>query len=364
MHAIAKSPFRFNGNGIARDACFRPRQQTLFAQNAIEQSGFARIGTAHHGNAQRLGNIEFSAVFFIVEDFLFIDFDFIILAQMLFRHSGTYGIIELAQAFAMFGRNGERITKSQREGFVIARIALLAFGLVGEQQNGLAGTAHELRKMAVGGRHADARINDEENHIGLFNRRFRLHAHALRQNAFVILLKTRRVDNREAQIGQFAFALATVARHPRPVIDQREFFADEPIEQRRLADIRSADNGDCKRHETLLLATCDKTEECFGTLTDFCGCIRIRDNHIKPFGRGIQIIALERSHGEHFARGISISLASLSQWLETALQFTSIGLIQTQDRRAHFGEIAKCGVNGSIGRDGVKNLHSAIGIFA
>jgi hypothetical protein len=40
------------------------------------------------------------------------------------------------------------------------------------------------------------------------------------------------------------FALAPVAGHAGPVIDQREALANQAIEQRRFADVRAADNGD------------------------------------------------------------------------------------------------------------------------
>src|SRR3546814_7102846 len=38
--------------------------------------------------------------------------------------------------------------------------------------------------------------------------------------------------------------LAPIARHPRLIVDQRELLADEPVEQRRLADIGPADDRD------------------------------------------------------------------------------------------------------------------------
>ena len=45
-----------------------------------------------------------------------------------------------------------------------------------------------------------------------------------------------------------AWPFAAVARHARPVVDQREPLADQPVEQRRFADVRPADDGDGEAH--------------------------------------------------------------------------------------------------------------------
>ena len=50
-----------------------------------------------------------------------------------------------------------------------------------------------------------------------------------------------------------ASPFAPVARDARPIIDKRELFADQPIEQGRLADIRAADDRDREHYSGLLL---------------------------------------------------------------------------------------------------------------
>ena len=47
-------------------------------------------------------------------------------------------------------------------------------------------------------------------------------------------------------------ALAQVARHPGLVVDQRQPPADQPVEQRRLADVRPADDGEGEGHRPRL----------------------------------------------------------------------------------------------------------------
>ena len=56
------------------------------------------------------------------------------------------------------------------------------------------------------------------------------------------------IDYFERQIAELSLAFAAVARHARFIVDQREAAADEPVEQRRFADIGPADNGDSEGH--------------------------------------------------------------------------------------------------------------------
>ena len=53
----------------------------------------------------------------------------------------------------------------------------------------------------------------------------------------------------EFEIAEPRLALAAVARHAGLVIDQRELLPDQPVEQRRFADIGPADDGNREGHE-------------------------------------------------------------------------------------------------------------------
>ena len=46
------------------------------------------------------------------------------------------------------------------------------------------------------------------------------------------------------EVAEAGLALAAVAGHAGQIVDQRQLPADQPVEQRRLADIRPADDGD------------------------------------------------------------------------------------------------------------------------
>ena len=59
---------------------------------------------------------------------------------------------------------------------------------------------------------------------------------------------------RKERCAELRLALAPVAGHARPVVDQRELLPDEPVEQGRLADIRPADDRD-RPHRTCPIAS-------------------------------------------------------------------------------------------------------------
>ena len=99
-------------------------------------------------------------------------------------------------------------------------------------------------ESAVVGRHADARVDDEEDRVGGEDRGFRLRPRAARQRGGVAFLQAGGVDHREAQVGELGLALAPVARDAWLVVDERQLLADEPVEQSGLADVRPPDDRD------------------------------------------------------------------------------------------------------------------------
>ena len=98
--------------------------------------------------------------------------------------------------------------------------------------------------MAVRAGQAGARVDHEQHGVAIVQRRLGLRAHAAGQRGRVALLQARGVDNGEVEVAEARLALAPVARDAGLVVDQRELAADEPVEQRRLADVGPADDGD------------------------------------------------------------------------------------------------------------------------
>ena len=148
----------------------------------------------------------------------------------------------------MLGRERDRIAEAEPEGLVGLQVAGPALGLVGQQDHGLARPAHEVGEVPVVRGHADARVDDEQDRVGISQRLLGLRAHASGQGRRFGLLESGRVDDREAEVAEARLAFAAVARHAGLVVDQRELLADEPVEQRRLADVRPADDGHREVH--------------------------------------------------------------------------------------------------------------------
>ena len=72
-------------------------------------------------------------------------------------------------------------------------------------------------------------------------------AHPARKRVRILILKPRRVDHPEVEPEQLGVALAPVASHAGPVVDQRQALADKAVEQRGLADVGPADDRDGRR---------------------------------------------------------------------------------------------------------------------
>ena len=124
------------------------------------------------------------------------------------------------------------------------RLAGGAFRLVGDDDHRLAAGAQDIRETLIEGRHARAGVDDEEARRSLRYGAIGLQAHAAFERLFRRLFEAGRIHNREFEVAETRVAFAPVARNARRIINKRQTLADKPVEQRRLADIRTADNGD------------------------------------------------------------------------------------------------------------------------
>ena len=165
------------------------------------------------------------------------------------RHQHAQRIVEVAQAFAVLGGNLDGIAEAQRVGFHRADFAVLAFALVGDQHHRLVGAAGEIGKGAIVRRQPGARVDHEHQRIRKGDRGFGLLLHPRGERALGALVEAGGVDHGEFEIAETPIALAAVAGDAGLVIDQRQLLPDQPVEQRRLADIGPADDGDRKGHE-------------------------------------------------------------------------------------------------------------------
>ena len=154
--------------------------------------------------------------------------------------------------FIVLGRDRHRFAEAERIGVQPPRFAGRAFALVGHQHDRLAGLARDIGKGVVGRNRTGARVDHEENRVGLFDGRLGLRAHPAGQAFGRRLFESGGVDHGELYVAEPALAFAAIARDAGPVVDQSQTPADQPVEQGRLADVGPADNGNREAHQLSL----------------------------------------------------------------------------------------------------------------
>ena len=122
--------------------------------------------------------------------------------------------------------------------------------LVRDQEDRLARAAQDRGQLLVARSDPGPRVEDEEDEVGLGDRAARLLGDLLRQRRRVGDVHAAGVDEQEALAGPLADDLLAVARDAGRLVDDRLARAGQPVDERRLADVREADDGD--RAEQLL----------------------------------------------------------------------------------------------------------------
>ena len=218
---------------IAGDAGFGAGEQPVLAEHAIDQGRFAGIGTADDGELERAGR----RILIVVQ------FDRLQVIEV-----GLQCLEQVAHALAVFGRQRHRLAEAERERLDQPGFARAALCLVGDEHHRRWAGAQPAGDFLVERSHPGAGVDDEQRDIGPGERGLGLRAHPPGQAGRVLVLPAGGVDHGELQADQFRFAEAPVAGYAGLVIDQRQLLADEPVEQRRLADIGPADDDDLGKH--------------------------------------------------------------------------------------------------------------------
>jgi hypothetical protein len=158
------------------------------------------------------------------------------------------GIAQVREAEFVFGRERHRLAQAEREALHAAGLAVPALALVGDQHHRRGPAPQPVGEMAIERRQPGAGVDQQQRQIGGFDGALGLIAHARLEARRLGLLEPGGIDHREAQVEQPRLALAPVAGHARLLGDQRQALADQAIEQRRLADVGTADDGDGEAH--------------------------------------------------------------------------------------------------------------------
>ena len=128
----------------------------------------------------------------------------------------------------------------------LERVRLLGgvVDLVRQDEHGLVREAEDLRDLLVARRRADARVDDEEHEVGLLDRLARLVCDRAGDLGVVGDVDPARVDHEEAAAVPLDLELLAVARDARRLVHDRRARLGQPVDERRLADVREADDRD------------------------------------------------------------------------------------------------------------------------
>jgi len=148
----------------------------------------------------------------------------------------------------MLCREANGLAQPQPPGLDHPGIGGRALGLVRRKDHVIRPLAQNLGENLIHRRHPGARVDHEEADIGHLDRALGQPPHPAFKAVIGGILQPRRVDHRKAQIAQPRVALAQVAGHTGLVIDQRQALAHKAVEERGLAHIGAAHDGESERH--------------------------------------------------------------------------------------------------------------------
>ena len=151
---------------------------------------------------------------------------------------------QVARAEAL--RRGDRHRLAQAEPMELARQRQLsdAVALVRGDDRRQRRAAQQVGHLLIARAHARARVDDQHRDLRVGHARPRLVADRAGERILVLEVDAAGVDQREAAPVPLAVELLAVARHARALVHDRLAGAREAVDQRGLADVRIADDGD------------------------------------------------------------------------------------------------------------------------
>ena len=130
------------------------------------------------------------------------------------------------------------------------RVVVGAVGLVDRDQDRDRAAAQRPRQLGVAGAQPGAAVDDQHDRVGLGDRQPRLRLHVARQLGLVLEVDAAGVDQLEGDPVPLGGEPLAVAGDPRLGRGHRLAPADQPVDQRALADVGEADDGDGRQRLT------------------------------------------------------------------------------------------------------------------
>ncbi len=142
------------------------------------------------------------------------------------------------------------VERGQRDGVAEAEpvelerleVASRVVDLVHEHDHRLCRHAEDRRDLLVARRHPCPGVDDEEHEVGLLDGRAGLGGDVAPEGAGVRLVHAARVDHAERDAVPVAEELLPVARHAGRLVHHGGAALRQPVDERRLADVREADD--------------------------------------------------------------------------------------------------------------------------
>ena len=143
-------------------------------------------------------------------------------------------------------RGGDRVGLVPAHGVELGalELALLVVGLVDRHDDRRLGPPQDVRGLAVRGGHPGRGIHHEDDDVGLGDGQPGLLLDAGLDGVVRVELEPAGVDDHEPPVVPLPVAVEAVTGRPGAVLDDGRAPADDPVEERALADIGTPDDGD------------------------------------------------------------------------------------------------------------------------
>ncbi len=119
-----------------------------------------------------------------------------------------------------------------------------ALALVGDHDHLGSALAQPAREALVERQDAGAGVDQEQHDVGALDGALGETAHARLQRLAAGGLPAGGIEQGEGKVAELGRRFTHVARHPRRVVDDGVALADQTVEQRRFANVGTADDGD------------------------------------------------------------------------------------------------------------------------
>ena len=228
---------------IARSARLFEGDDALLAQQRVDQRRFADVGPADDRDANSL-------VLFR---------DRLILGRGGRGAHGERMLDQLAHVLAVRGGDRQRGAERELVKFGAGALGGQAFGFVHGDQHGPARAAEQVGDRAILAGHAFAAVDQEDDCVGLRDRRLGLSCHGAHDAAPGPGLEASGVDDEIGSVAAAPAPVVAVAGEPGVVGDQGSARRGQAVEEGRFADIGPADEHKRREHgiDNVLARSCN-----------------------------------------------------------------------------------------------------------